>query len=155
MSETTLETDPAKINDEVRRKRELILREATSYAETRTDSRKLNKKRAKSRTAIEDAGLRTDAYQDGIRLVKDLTETERQQYMADLLLVLDVLGAKQGDLFPEERAKALKREQKAKDAAANKGQPKAASKKAAAAAESQSAKEQKEGEKLLDRNKVN
>lgn len=134
-----METDAEKINDPDRKKRELIWREAEGYAETRDQSRKLNKTRAKSRSNIADGGIRTDAFQDGIRLVKDLEPGDLEQYLADLQLVLDVLGARQGDLFPEEVAKREKAKQDAAKkaaAAATKGTPKNASGKAAAAAES-------------------
>lgn len=125
-------TDEATNNEFENRKRELIWREAEGYAQTRETSRKLNKTRAKSRSNIEDGGIRTDAFQDGIRLVKDLDADERKAYMADLMLVLDVLGARQGDLFPEDVAKRAKAAEKAKTKGAK--TPKV-SKKAAAAAQ--------------------
>lgn len=140
MADTTLPPDDEKrLNDTEQRKRDLIWREAQGYAESRVTSRKLNKGRAQSRSNVEEGGIRTDAFQDGIRLAKDLSPAELEQYLSDLRLVLDVLGARQGELFPEEVARRQKRAEQAKKKAEEKasgGKPKKVSKTAAAAAES-------------------
>lgn len=132
-------TDDDRQNDTVARKRDLIWKEAQGYAESRVTSKKLNKARAKSRGNIEEGGIRTDSFQDGIRLSKDLEPADLEQYLEDLQLVLSVLGARQGELFPEEVARRQKRAEQAKTKAEKKaagGKTKKVSKGAAAAAES-------------------
>lgn len=106
-----METDPSKINDADRQIQGKVYEEAQKYAETRTKSRALNKERAASRAKIDEMGIRTDAYQTGIRLIKDLSVGERADFMRDLNLILGVLGKRQSDLFPEEALKAAKREE--------------------------------------------
>lgn len=116
--------NPDEINDAERQIQARLYQEAQGYAETRKESAVLNKKRATSRKKIEEMGFRTDAYQVGIRIVKDLSDRERKDFMRDLKLVVDVLGKRQADLFPDEALKAAKREEARK--AENKPKSKAA-----------------------------
>ena len=120
-----MEMDPDKINDSDRYVESKLLEQTEIYAASRVRSRKENEIKATSRKRVADLGLRTDAYQIGIRLVKDLTEGERADFMRDLGLVLKVLGARQADLFPDEVLKAEKRAQKARDREAKAGRSKA------------------------------
>lgn len=109
-----MEEDPAKINDADRQIQARLYEQAQSYAETRVQSRKLNKQRAESRAKIMEMGFRSDSYQTGIRIIKDLSARERDDFMRDLNLILKVLGSRQADLFPEEALKAAKREEQRK-----------------------------------------
>lgn len=105
-----MEDDPNLMNDADRQIEANLYTEAQKYAETRIESRSLNEKRATSRKKVEQMGFRKDAYQVGIRIVKDLSTRERSDFMRDLQLITKVLGKRQADLFPEEALKAAKRE---------------------------------------------
>lgn len=115
-----MEDDPDKINDADRALEAHILKAGESYAESTIRQRAENKRRAENRKRISDLGIRTDAYQTAIKLVKDLTDSERKDFIRDLRLVTKVLGARQADLFPDEKIKAEKRVEKAKERAAKK-----------------------------------
>lgn len=105
-----LETDPDKINDADRQIEARIFKEGESYSASHKRSRTENKTRAESRARIKEIGMRTDAYQVGVRIVKDLSAREREEFLRDLNLVVKVLGNRQQDLFPEEALRAAKRE---------------------------------------------
>jgi hypothetical protein len=107
-----LDMDPDHINDADRQLQVRIAETGTSYAAANAESKKLSEKRAKIRATIKEMGVRTDAYQTAIHIVKDLSPSEGKAFMADLELLVKVLGAKQSDLFPEEQVRALKREEK-------------------------------------------
>lgn len=110
-----MELDADKINDPDRMRIKRIEAEAEAYASSRDRSRAENKRRADSRERILKSGIRTDAFQVGIKLIKDLSERERADFMDDLRLMLKTLGGKQADLFPEEAIRAAKREEKRKE----------------------------------------
>lgn len=113
-----LEDDPDKINDAERQIEAKIGQIGEAYAASNKRQKTENKTRAENRAKIKEMGIRTDAYQVGVKLARDLTETERKDFMRDLTLVVKVLGAKQQELFPDEALKAAKREQAKKDKAA-------------------------------------
>lgn len=115
-----METDPEKINDADRQVEASLLKAGESYAASHKRSRAENKERAANRAKIKELGLRTDAYQVGVRIVKDLTETERKDFLRDLELVVKALGHRQQELFPEEALKAQQRIQRAEEKAAAK-----------------------------------
>src|SRR5690606_33267697 len=79
-----------------------------------------NKERSEIRNRAKELGLRTDAFQVGVRIVKDLTANERKDFLRDLDLVVKTLGARQAELFPDEALRAAKREERK----ANKGRSK-------------------------------
>jgi hypothetical protein len=118
-----MEQDPDKINDIERQIEQRVFKEGEAYAASHKRSRAENKDRSASRERIKEMGLRTDAYQVGVRIVKDLTALERKAFLQDLELVVRILGSRQKDLFPEEAMRAEKREQRRKEAEAeaNKG----------------------------------
>lgn len=109
-----LESDPDKINDLDRVMESRILESGNAYSASHRRSRDENRVRAGNRAKIKDMGMRTDAYQVGVRIVKDLTESERKDFLRDLNLVVKVLGSRQQELFPEEALKAATREAKRK-----------------------------------------
>jgi len=113
-----METDPEKINDADRQVEASLLKAGEAYAASHKRSRAENKERAANRAKIKELGLRTDAYQVGVRIVKDLTETERSDFLRDLTLVVTALGHRQQELFPEEALKAQQRIERAKEKAA-------------------------------------
>lgn len=113
-----MEQDPDKINDIERQIEQRVFKEGEAYAASHKRSRAENKERSASRERIKEMGLRTDAYQVGVRIVKDLTALERKAFLQDLELVVRVLGSRQKDLFPEEAMRAEKREQRRKEAEA-------------------------------------
>jgi hypothetical protein len=113
-----MEQDPDKINDIERQIEQRVFKEGEAYAASHKRSRAENKDRSASRERIKEMGLRTDAYQVGVRIVKDLTALERKAFLQDLELVVRVLGSRQKDLFPEEAMRAEKREQRRKEAEA-------------------------------------
>ncbi len=120
-----MEMDPEKVNDEQRSAdlqiENSILKAGEAYSASHRRSRTENKERASNRARIKDLGMRTDAYQVGVRIVKDLTENERKDFLRDLNLVVKVLGAKQAELFPDEALKAAKREEKQREKKAKEG----------------------------------
>ena len=65
-------------------------------------------------------GISTHAYQIAIKVVKDLTESERRDWLRDFQMVVKVLGGRQKELFPEEALRAEKRAQRQKEKAAGK-----------------------------------
>lgn len=87
-----------------------VIEVAEDYAASVKRSRGENKKRAKGRETIDKLGVRTDAFQHGLRLVKDLTINEQKQYLRDLKMVISVVGRRQMELFPEDALRAKKRE---------------------------------------------
>ena len=113
-----MEQDPDKINDIERQVEQRVFKEGEAYAASHKRSRAENKERSASRERIKEMGLRTDAYQVGVRIVKDLTALERKAFLQDLELVVRILGSRQKDLFPEEAMRAEKREQRRKEAEA-------------------------------------
>lgn len=112
-----MEMDPEKINDAERQVEAKIFEIGSAYAESNAADKVKNKKRAENRKKIGDLGLRVDAYQIGVKIVKDLTTEEIKDYLRDLKLVVKVLGGRQAELFPEEKLKAEARSQRAKDRA--------------------------------------
>lgn len=113
----SMETDPDKINDPDRNdfERQMesrLLESGNAYSASHRRSREENKVRANNRAKIKEMGMRTDAYQVGVRIVKDLTENERKDFLRDLNAVVKVLGSRQQELFPEEAMKAAKREER-------------------------------------------
>lgn len=113
-----MEDNPEVINDADRQIQSRLYTEAQAYAETRKESAVLNKTRATSRKKVDEMGFRTDAYQTAIRIVKDLSDRERADFMRDLKTIVGVLGKRQAELFPEEALKAAKREEQRKQKAA-------------------------------------
>lgn len=88
-----------------------VIEVAEQYADSIKRSRTENKKRAKGRAKIDELGVRTDAFQHGLRLVKDLTISEQKQYLRDLKMVISVVGQRQMELFPEDALRNKKREE--------------------------------------------
>jgi hypothetical protein len=112
--------NPDEINDPQRQIEASIDKIGERYSASHKRSRTENKERAEIRTKAKELGMRTDAFQVGVRIVKDLTDNERKDFLRDLNLVVSVLGAKQGLLFPDEALKAAAREQRKADKAAGK-----------------------------------
>ncbi len=115
-----LEMNPEFVNDADRQLEARILESGNSYAAANAESKKLNKKRAEVRAKIKEMGVRTDAYQTAIHIIKDLTPEEGKVFLSDLEMLVRILGAKQQDLFAEEQVKAQKRVEKAQAKAAGK-----------------------------------
>lgn len=120
-----METDPSKINDADRYIESKILEAGQAYADSNKRQKKENKARAENRAKVKELGVRTDAYQTAVRICKDLTESERADFLRDLELLVRVLGPRQRDFFEDEAIKAEKREQKRKDAEAKEGRTQA------------------------------
>ena len=106
-----METDPAKINDMDRQLRQSIFTEGQSYAARNSRSKAENKGRAASRERIKNLGMVPQAFGQAVLVVKNKTPGEIDDYLRDFLLSIEVLRQQQADLFPEELAAALKREQ--------------------------------------------
>lgn len=113
-----IEMDPAKINDADRYVESKILEAGEAYAESNKRQKVENKKRAENRAKIKDLGVGTYAYQVAVKICKDLTETERGDFLRDLDVLVRVLGPKQKDLFADELIKAEKRAQRQAEKAA-------------------------------------
>ena len=120
-----METDPSKINDAERQIEATILEVGQAYADSNKRQKKENKSRAENRARIKELGVRTDAYQVAVRICKDLTESERKDFLRDLDLLVRVLGPRQRDFFEDEAIKAEKREQKRRDKEAEAGRTQA------------------------------
>ena len=106
-----METDPAKINDMDRQLKQSIFTEGQSYAARNSRSKEENKGRAASRERIKNLGMVPQAFGQAVLVVKTKTPGEIDDYVRDFLLSIEVLRQQQADLFPEELAAALKREQ--------------------------------------------
>ena len=106
-----METDPAKINDMDRQLKQSIFTEGQSYAARNSRSKEENKGRAASRERIKNLGMVPQAFGQAVLVVKTKTPGEIDDYLRDFLLSIEVLRQQQADLFPEELAAALKREQ--------------------------------------------
>ncbi len=112
--------NPDEINDPQRQIEANIDKIGERYSASHKRSRTENKERADIRGRAKELGMRTDAFQVGVRIVKDLTANERKDFLRDLNLVVTVLGAKQGVLFPDEALRAAKREERKTEKAAGK-----------------------------------
>jgi hypothetical protein len=101
---------PEEINDAERQINQVIWNEGQDYAERNKRSKAENKGRAESRERIKKTGITPNAYHTAIRLIKDLSPRELEDWKRDFSLVLKVLGSRQAELFPEEALKVAKRE---------------------------------------------
>lgn len=106
-----METDPAKINDMDRQLEQSIFTEGQGYAARNARSKEENKGRANARERIKNLGMNPQAFGAAVAVVKTKTPRELEDYVRDFLLAVKVLSQKQAELFPEEAAAALKREQ--------------------------------------------
>lgn len=103
--------DPTKINDADRAIEQSIFTEGQGYAARNARSKEENKGRAAARERIKNLGMSPQAFGAAVAVVKTKTPRELEDYMRDFLLAVKVLSQKQAELFPEEAAAALKREQ--------------------------------------------
>ena len=97
-----------------------LFKQGQDYADRNKRSKIENEGRAESRKKIKAIGMDPNAYATAIRLIKDKTPRELQDWRRDFELTLKVMGSKQRELFPEEQLKAEARIQRAKDKAAGK-----------------------------------
>lgn len=102
--------DPNYINDPDRQLASNIDKLGDRYSGSHKRSRTENSERSQIRARAKELGIRTDAFQVGVRIVKDLTANERKDFLRDLDLIVKTLGARQADLFPDEALRAAKRE---------------------------------------------
>lgn len=102
--------DPNFINDPDRQIASSIDKIGERYSASHKRSRTENKERSEIRARAKELGIRTDAFQVGVRIVKDLTANERKDFLRDLDLIVKTLGARQAELFPDEALRAAKRE---------------------------------------------
>lgn len=116
--------DPNFINDPQRQLEANLDKIGERYSSSHKRSRTENKERADIRARAKELGLRTDAFQTGIKIVKDLTENERKDFLRDLDLIVRVFGAKQSELFPDEALKAEQRVKRQAERAAKEGRTK-------------------------------
>lgn len=94
-----------------------IFTEGQGYAARNARSKEENKGRTAARSRIKDLGISPQAFGAAVALVKTKSAREIDEYMRDLNAVVKALRQRQADLFPEEAAAAIKREQKAADLA--------------------------------------
>jgi hypothetical protein len=97
-----------------------LFKQGQDYADRNKRSKIENEGRAESRKKIKAIGMDPNAYATAIRLIKDKTPRELQDWRRDFELTLKVMGSKQRELFPDEQLKAEARIQRAKDKAAGK-----------------------------------
>lgn len=82
--------------------KKLILDTGVADGETLKVSKIQNEKRAKSRAKIKDAGMNTTAYGMGVKVAKMmLNQGERDDFIKDFLVTVDVLTKVQVELFPD------------------------------------------------------
>lgn len=105
------------INDLDRQLEQAIWREGQDYAERGARAKKDAEARKDSRNRLKERGLDPNAFHVAVGLVKRKTPRQLKDWLRDFNAAVAVLSAKQADLFPEEAAAALKREQ-AKEARA-------------------------------------
>lgn len=103
--------DPTKINDADRAIEQSIFTEGQGYAARNARSKEENKGRAAARERIKNLGMNPQAFGAAVALVKSKTPRELDDYLRDFEVAVKVLRQKQQELFPEETAAALKREQ--------------------------------------------
>ncbi len=91
-----------------------IWKKGRAYAQRIADSKALTDERKLDREEMEKIDLTPAAFHAAVGLVRRLAPTKLEKYLADFNLVLRVLGTNgQQELFPEEAAKAAKREETA------------------------------------------
>lgn len=103
--------DPKYINDHDRQIEQSIFTEGQGYAARNARSKEENKGRAAARERIKNLGMIPQAFSAAVALVKSKTPRELADYLRDFNASIAVLSSKQAELFPDEAAAALKREQ--------------------------------------------
>lgn len=83
---------------------------ADQYASCDRRSADINEERATIRENAEKLGIPSKAFQHAVNMVKQMSEGERRDYQVGVNRVLKVISDRQGELYPQEAAKALKRE---------------------------------------------
>lgn len=107
-----------------------ILKLAEQYKDSLDRSAEENEERKTIRDNAEKLGIKSKAFQNGVSIVKMMSKGERTDYMRGFRRILDVLGEKQKELFPEDaerierrlerqRAEAAKAKAEAKSSAAD------------------------------------
>jgi hypothetical protein len=92
----------------------LILQTGATDGESLKVSKIQNDKRAESRKKIKEAGMNTTAYGRGVRVAKMmLNQGEREDFIRDFLITVEVLTKSQVELFPHLAIIADKRRAKA------------------------------------------
>lgn len=109
--EMSLETDPTKINDADRQLEQTIFTVGGNYAARGKRAKEEAKARKEDRDRIEARGINPNAFHVVAGQIKKLTPKAFKAWLADVNYVAEVMARKQADLFPEDQAAALKREQ--------------------------------------------
>lgn len=116
-----METDPTKINDADRRLAASIEALGEFAGASNKRQKAENKLRSENRAKVKELGVGTYAYQIAIKICKDMTESERKEFLRDLDILVKILGPKQKDFFADDLIKAELRAKKRQDAASKEG----------------------------------